>query len=66
MRAIIRSAIDALRTQPLALALVLVNVLYLAAGVFILKEVSESNKEERSLRNELMQRLPVGACQDRR
>ena len=42
MRALFGTIVEGLRGQPLALALVIINVLYLIGGAYTLREISRS------------------------
>jgi uncharacterized protein HemX len=46
--------VEALRSQPLALALIVVNVLFLGSAVWLFHEVSMQTAEERNHRNALL------------
>jgi hypothetical protein len=46
--------IEALKAQPLALALIVVNILFLGSAVWLFHEVSVSTAEDRNHRNALL------------
>jgi len=52
-----------LGTQPLALALVVVNVLFLAAGVWFLHELSGARNADRVQQSDLLKQLTTYALQ---
>lgn len=51
---IAKTAIEGLRASPLALALVVVNLMFLLAGLYILRELSASTRERETRRDELL------------
>lgn len=55
------AAVDALKSQPLALALVIINVLFLVAGGFVLHHVSAAITTERESRNALLAQI-IASC----
>lgn len=51
------STLDALKSAPLAIALLLVNCVFLGFSAYILSEVSASARERDKVQNELIVRL---------
>ena len=54
MKQLASNFIDAMRSQPLALTLVAINVLYLVGGVYVLKEVGGNNRDRDKMIVEMM------------
>ena len=52
-----KTAIHAMRDQPLSLALLLVNCIFLGFSAYLLKEVSENSKERNKSQTEMIQTL---------
>lgn len=61
------SVVQGLTSQPLALALIVVNCLFLALFVWIAHEVSVTNRIERAQRTEMLDELrkTCETCRDR-
>lgn len=59
--------VDSLKSQPLVLALIVINVLFLAMFVWIAHEVATTNRIERTQRDTLIQELQktCDACRQR-
>lgn len=51
------STIDAMKSQPLAIALIVVNILFLGVGVYLIREVVQQNRSDRKERNEMTTQL---------
>lgn len=51
------ATVESLKHQPLALALVIVNVMFLAAGVWTMKDVAESFRAREAQRGAFMTEL---------
>lgn len=58
---IARTSIEAMKGNPLALALVLVNLMFLAVGLYVLRDLSNLSRERDSRRDELLTTL-VNNC----
>src|SRR3954464_311301 len=59
------SVAENLRGNPLALALVVINVMFLCAGLWFMLQVSNATSEERTARHEMMEQL-VKYCLDQK
>src|SRR3954468_17526724 len=59
------SVAENLRGHPLALALVVINVMFLCAGLWFMLQVSNATSEERTARHEMMEQL-VKYCLDQK
>jgi len=57
---IMRVTIDALRASPIALALVVINLMFLSAGVYVLREVASMSRD-RDMRQDQMLKECVDA-----
>jgi len=51
------TVVDSLKAQPLALAVIVVNVLFLGFLVFVAHEIAATNRIEREQRTEVFQEL---------
>jgi len=51
------SVVDSMKAQPLALAVIVVNVLFLAFLVYISHEIAATNRIEREQRTEMFEEL---------
>ena len=51
------STIDAMKSQPLALALIVINVLFLATGAWVFHVVGDAIRTDRELRNVLLAQM---------
>jgi hypothetical protein len=49
MRALANNLIDALKAQPLVLAVIVINVLFLVGGVYVLHDRATSNERKDAL-----------------
>lgn len=56
--------IEALKSQPLALALIVINVLFLASAIYLFREVASTSNIERLERSKLTTQL-LNNCGDR-
>ena len=54
---VVSTVAESLKSQPLALALVVVNVLFLAAGIWFLHELSGITRTNRAHQDALVQKL---------
>ena len=52
-----KSAISAMSSQPLSLALLLINVVFLGFSAYVLKQVSENSAERNKAQTEMIQTL---------
>ena len=52
-----KSAIHAMRDQPLSLALLLINVVFLGFSAYLLEQVSENSAERNKSQTEMIQSL---------
>jgi len=57
MKAIIANVVHAMEAQPLALALVIVNALFLAAGLYVMTQISKNSNAEDAQRMRLIEQL---------
>jgi hypothetical protein len=51
------ATVEAMKTQPLALALVVINVLFLVGGIFVLRDIAENLKGQQLRKDELLAQL---------
>ena len=51
------ATVEALKSQPLALALILINVLFLASGAWVLSYVADNARADRDARNALLSQM---------
>ena len=51
------SVIDAMRQQPMVLALIVVNLIFLGALMWVLSSVAETNQREHELQNKVFDEL---------
>lgn len=56
--------VEALKSQPLALALIVINILFLAAGIWFFHEIASQAVIERNQRSKMMDNL-LTTCGDR-
>ena len=57
MTDMVTSTVDAMRSQPLAIALVVINLIFLVGGGFMLKQVGDAIVTERESRNQLLSQI---------
>lgn len=57
MRKIVTSIIDAMKSQPLALAVVIINVLFLVFGAWVLNEVGDAVRTHRDAQAMLLAQM---------
>lgn len=51
------ATVEALKSQPLALALIVINVLFLTAGGWVLHTVADNARSDRDARNALLAQM---------
>jgi len=51
------ATVEAMKTQPLALALVVINVLFLVGGIYVLRDIAENLKGQQLRKDELLAQL---------
>ena len=51
------ATVEAMKTQPLALALVVINVLFLLGGIFVLRDIAENLRGQQLRKDELLAQL---------
>jgi len=60
MKGIVANVIHAMEAQPLALAIVVVNALFLAAGIYVMTSITKSSAAEDVQRTRLIEQLLTG------
>ena len=51
------SVVETMKSQPLALALIVINVLFLAVGVWVLREVAQNSRTDRAAQVALLTQM---------
>lgn len=53
----VTTTVEAMKSQPLAIALVVINLLFLVGGGYMLKQVGDAIVSERESRNHLLSQI---------
>jgi hypothetical protein len=51
------ATVEAMKIQPLALALVVINILFLLGGIFVLRDIAENLRGQQLRKDELLAQL---------